>query len=74
MSSSRRNGMKTQIAVMRTEQKNMLKILEEIKENTKDMPVMRTDLKWLKFWHNKIVIGVILAIIVGGAALIFQVK
>jgi len=74
MSSNRRNGMKTQIAVIRTEQKNVIKILEEIKENTKDLPVMRTDLKWLKFWHNKIVVGILFAFILSGVALVFGLK
>lgn len=74
MSNNRRNGIKTQVAVMRTEQKNMLKILEEIKDNTIDLPVLRTDVSWLKFWHNKIVMGIIFAIIIGGVALAFQVK
>lgn len=74
MSNNRRNGMKTQIAVIRTEQKNVIKILEEIKENTKDLPVVRNNVKWLMDWHNKIVMGIIFAIIIGGIALAFQVK
>ena len=74
MSDSRRNGMKTQIAVIRTEQKNILVILKEIKENTKDLPVVKNDVAWLKSWHNKIVMGIIFAIIIGGIALAFQVN
>lgn len=65
---------RTRVEVVINEQKNMFIVLKEIKENTKDLPVLRTDLKWLKDWHNKIVIGVLFAIIVGGIALAFQVK
>ncbi len=72
---AKKNGStETKIAVMRTEQKSMLSILKEIKENTKDLPVLRTDVSWLKSWHNKIVVGVLFAIILGGVAMIFQVK
>lgn len=74
MSNNRRVSTNTRIEVIRTEQKNMLTILEEVKENTRDLPVVRNNVKWLINWHNKIVMGIIFAIIIGGIALAFQVK
>lgn len=68
------SSLKTQVAVIRSRMKSIDDGIKEIKENTKDLPVVRNDVKWLKFWHNKIVIGIIFAIIVGGIALAFQVR
>lgn len=66
MSNNKRYGMKTQIAIMRTEQKGIVKTLEKIEKNTEDLPVLRTDVSWLKNWHNKIVLGVLAAVILTG--------
>lgn len=66
------SSIKTQVAVIRTRIKSIDDGIREIKKNTQDLPAVRTDVEWLKSWHNKIVVGVILAIIVGGVALIFR--
>lgn len=67
------DNVKTDIAVIKTEILNISKEIKEIKINTKDFGILKTDVKWLKLWHNKIVLGVIAAIIFSGVLLIFKV-
>ena len=45
--------------------------VDEIKETIKPVAGMKSDIAWLKFWHNKIVMGVILALVTGLGTLIF---
>jgi len=66
ISNRTRNGMKTDIAVIKTEIKFISTAIKQIQENTKEFPTVKNDVKWLKYWHNKIVIGVIIAIVVSG--------
>lgn len=45
--------------------------VDEIKESIKPVSEMKNDIRWLKFWHNKIVLGVIFALVTGFGTLIF---
>lgn len=69
----RKNEVHTDIAVIKTEILNMSENITKIELNTKDFGIVKTDVKWLKFWHNKIVLGVIAAIIFSGVLLIFKI-
>lgn len=67
------SSLKTQVAVIRSRIKSIDDGIKEIKENTKDLPVVRNDVKWLKYWHNKIIIGVISALLVSGFLAVYKI-
>jgi len=51
------------LAIVQTDVSWIKLTLGEIKEKIEDVPQIKTDIKWLKFWHNKIVLGVVASLI-----------
>lgn len=55
----------SQIPVIFEKISNVKEAVDEIKVRTEGLNGLKTDVKWLKSWHWKIVVGVIFAIIIG---------
>ncbi len=72
-SRKKKNGIQTQISVMKTEVNFISETVKRIEENTKGLPTVANDVDWLKYWHNKIVVGLLAAIVLSGTLAIFQI-
>lgn len=60
---TKKGNNKVNIAVIQTDVKWIRRSICDIKETVKEVPQIQTDVGWLKFWHNKIVLGVIISLI-----------
>lgn len=61
----------SKIPVIETHIEYMREKLDSIESGIRDVPTIKNDVSWLKSWHNKIVLGIILAGLVGICSLVF---
>lgn len=63
----------SKIPVIETHISYIRQTLDNIQASIIEVPTIKNDVSWLKSWHNKIVLGIILAGTVGICSMIFTI-
>lgn len=71
--SKRSTQLQTQVAEIRVHTEYTRKAIDEIKETVKDVPQIKADYADFRFWRNKIIVGVLVALLVSGILAIVRV-
>ncbi len=70
---SSRKSIAVKMAEVETHVKYIRKGMDEIKETIKDVPIMKAGYQDFQFWKNKIIVGVLVALLVSGILAVVRV-